>query len=483
MTPLVRGIAKNSLAMASVQVTSQVSTLVLAMVLSRSLGSDYTIYTSAFSIAAVLFLLSDFGLNFKMVIDVAPQRETAGRHLTTTLVARALLGVIAIVLTLAFVLFQSMPAQVAFAFIIIALATACSWIAQTFASLFTAFERMYYVLMTSMVERIFTVSLCIILALGGFGLEAIIMVVLAGSVVYVVLSYLICTRFIARPTKEFTLRLVWKELKEAVPYAITTALNSTMYAMNGFLLLIIIWGLHGMEAGTLANTEFYIAFNLVVALIAIPSVFRTALLPVITRLYYSSPELTRYAQQKVAKYMFALGLPLTLGGMILSNDIIGLLFPNYPSSAAVLCLLLPVLAISYFGTGHGTVLASAKLMPLNTFSAVVGAVINLLFCLVAIPYFGALGAALAFTVATFVTNGITYYYMSKRLFKLDLADILLRPTLAGVGMVVILLLVSGVGLFISLAVGTISYFILLYLLGAIDQEDNDIIKKVLGRGA
>jgi O-antigen/teichoic acid export membrane protein len=238
-----------------------------------------------------------------------------------------------------------------------------------------------------------------------------------------------------------------------------------------------------MEAGTLANTEFYIAFNLVVALIAIPSVFRTALLPVITRLYYSSPELTRYAQQKVAKYMFALGLPLTLGGMILSNDIIGLLFPNYPSSAAVLCLLLPVLAISYFGTGHGTVLASAKLMPLNTFSAVVGAVINLLFCLVAIPYFGALGAALAFTVATFVTNGITYYYMSKRLFKLDLADILLRPTLAGVGMVVILLLVSGVGLFISLAVGTISYFILLYLLGAIDQEDNDIIKKVLGRGA
>ncbi|MGE5379256.1 MAG: polysaccharide biosynthesis C-terminal domain-containing protein [Candidatus Saccharibacteria bacterium] len=483
MVGIVRGVAKNSLAMGLVQVLSQISTLILAMVLSRSLGPDYTIYTSAFSVATVLFLLSDFGLGFKMVIDIAPKKELASRQLALTVAARGLLGGVALLLTLAFVLLQNLPATVAFAFLIVALSTACSWIAQTFASLFTAFERMHYVLMTSMVERIFTVSICIVLALQGFGLEAILIVVLAGSVLYVVLSYIICAKLIAKPAWDVSFSKIWAELKEAIPYAITTALNSTMYAMNGFLLLMIVWSLHGLEAGTFANTEFYIAFNLVVALIAIPSVFRTALLPVITRLFYSSPELTRHAQQKVAKYMFSLGLPLTLGGIVLSNEIIGLLFPNYPNSAAVLCVLLPVLAISYFGTGQGTVLASAKLMPLNTFSAVVGAAVNLLCCLAAIPYLGALGAALAFTVATFVTNGITYYYMTKRLFKLDLSEILLRPTLAGVGMVAILILISGTDLLISLAVGAASYFALLYLLGAIDQEDTDIINKVLGKGA
>ncbi len=187
------------------------------------------------------------------------------------------------------------------------------------------------------------------------------------------LSYIVCTRLIVRPAKGAYLRGVKEELKDAVPYAINMALINTLYALNGFLLLAIIWGMYGLEAGTLANTEFYIAFNLVVSLIAIPTMFKTALLPVITRLYHSSQEMTRHAQQKVMKYMFSLGLPLTLGGIILADKIIGLLFPNYPESALVLRVLLPVLAISYFGTGTGAVLASAKMMPLNTVSAALGA--------------------------------------------------------------------------------------------------------------
>ena len=37
--------------------------------------------------------------------------------------------------------------------------------------MFTAYERMYYVLMTSLVERAFTVTLAIVLVLMGFGLK------------------------------------------------------------------------------------------------------------------------------------------------------------------------------------------------------------------------------------------------------------------------------------------------------------------------
>jgi O-antigen/teichoic acid export membrane protein len=210
--------------------------------------------------------------------------------------------------------------------------------------------------------------------------------------------------------------------------------------------------------------------------------FKTALLPVITRMYHSSIEMTRHAQQKVIKYMFSLGVPLTLGGMVLADKIILLLFPNYPQSAAVLRVLLPVLAISYFGTGQGAVLASAKLMRLNTVSAVAGAGVNVAVCLLLIPVFGASGAALAFTLCVLTTNIITYYYLTRRLFRLDLAEILLRPVLAGAGMVFVLLLVPGADLFISLAIGAVTYFALLYLLGAIDQEDTEIFLKVLKKG-
>ncbi len=480
---LVRSVAKNSLALGLVQIFGQISTLILAMVLSRSLGVDYTIYTSAFSVASVLFILSDFGLGYKMVIDVAPDHASAGRRLNTTLVLRGILGAVALVLTLGLVLFQQMPTMVALAFLIIGLSTACGWIASTFASMFTAFEKMYYVLMTSLVERAFTVTLSIALVLLGSGLETVLLVVLAGSVLNVVLSYLVCTRLIVRPAKGVDMRVVKEQLKDAVPYAVNIALINTLYALNGFLLLTIIWSMYGLEAGTLANTEFYIAFNLVVSLIAIPTVLKTALLPVISRLYRSSKEMTRHAQQKVMKYMFALGLPLTLGGIVLADKIIGLLFPNYPESALVLQVLLPVLAISYFGSGSGSVLASAKMMRLNTISAAAGAGVNLAACLALIPALGAAGAALAFTFSVLTTNIITYYYLTRRLFPLDLMEILLRPCLAGVGMVLILLLVPGVDVFVSLAIGAGSYFALLYVLGAIDQDDTELFRKVLKKGA
>ncbi|MBI0583031.1 MAG: flippase [Methanomassiliicoccus sp.] len=475
--------AKNSMAMAIVQFTGQVSTLILAMVLSRSLGDDYTTYTAAFSIAALLFLIADLGLGVKLVIDVAQERSTASSKLTSVLFIRGTMGIVAILLTLTIVVIQDLPSDVAFAYMIIALSTGLGWIAQTFTSMFTAYERMHYVLMTSLVERAFTVSISIALVLLGYGLEVVVMVVLVGSMLYVILSYTVCSRLIVKPSRKISLAQVKEELKGSAPFAINIALVSTLYAVNGFLLLSIVWGMDGLEAGQLANTQFYIAFNLVVSLIAVPTVFRTALLPVIARLFGSSKEMTKLAQQKVMKYMYTIGLPMTLGGMVLADQIIALLFPNYPESATVLRVLLPVLAISYFGTGQGSLLAAAKLMHLSTISSAAGAATNLVLCFLAIPVLGPVGAALAFTVATLVTNLISHHYMSKRVVKLKVSEIIVRPTLAGLGMTAVLLLLPWDNLFLSIVIGVAVYFILLIALKAVDQDDIDIFRKAVNRKA
>jgi len=253
--------------------------------------------------------------------------------------------------------------------------------------------------------------------------------------------------------------------------------------LNGFLVLTMVMGMYGLDAGELANTEFSVAFNLVVSLIAIPTVFRMALLPTISRLYHSSMDLAKLTQQKVMKYMFALGLPLTVGGFILSDKIIALFFPNYPASAAVFRVLIPVIAIAFFGTGMTSVLASAKLMRLNTISTVIGAAVNLLLCIALIPLTGAAGAAFAFTVSTFATNLISLYYLEKRIFKVDLADIVVRPMMAAVGMAAVLLLIPQADFFVSLVVGAGTYFILLFAVKTFGRDDTDIFKKVLNKGA
>lgn len=469
--------------MGMVQFISQLSTLVLAMVLSVKLVDDYPTYTSAFSVATVLFLIADLGLGTKMVIDVAQNRDIAGKKLSSILVIRGTLGVVAVILTLGFVLVSNLPTDVAFAYLIIALSNLLGWIAQTFTSMFTAFEKMYYVFMTYLVERMFTVSTAIALVVTGHGLGTVVMVVLAGSLLYVILSYAVCSRLIVRPSREIGLKDIKADLKGATPFAINVALVSTLYSINGFLLLSIIGGLDGLSAGQAANNQFVVAFNLVAALIAVPTVFRTALLPVIARLFGSSKEMTKLAQQKIMKYMYSLGLPMTLGGIILAHQIIGLLFPDRPESAIVLQILLPVLAISYFGTGQGSLLAAANLMHLSTISSVAGAAVNLLICFLTIPAWGALGAALAFTVATLVTNVISHYFMSRRVVHLKVSDIILRPTLAGLGMAFVLIMLPWNNLVLSMIVGAAAYFVLLFVLKAVDQEDLEIFRKALKKGA
>lgn len=178
---LVRNVAKNTLAMGSVQILSQISTFILSIFLARYLGSqNYGTYTLAFSLATLIFIIADFNLGFQMVVEVAPNKEIAPQRLINTLLLRVILGGVALLVTLVVVLVGNQPAEVSYAIIIIALATAFNWLYQAFAAMYTTFEKMHLVLYTSIVERSFTVTTAIVLIVLGFGLEAVVLVVLAG---------------------------------------------------------------------------------------------------------------------------------------------------------------------------------------------------------------------------------------------------------------------------------------------------------------
>jgi O-antigen/teichoic acid export membrane protein len=348
--------------------------------------------------------------------------------------------------------------------------------------MFTAFEKMYYVFLTYLVERMFTIPISIALILMGYGLETVVMVVLTGAILYVFLSYTVCSKLIVKPSRRVSLKDMKSDLRASAPFAINVGLVSTLYSVNGFLLITIVAQQEGFDAGQAAGNIFTVAFGLVAALIAVPTVFRSALLPVITRLFGTSKEMTKLAQQKIMKYMYSLGLPMTLGGIVLAPQIIGLLYSDRPGSIVILQILLPVLAISYFGTGQGSLLAAANLMRLSTVSSMAGAAANLVICFVAIPIWGAAGAALAFTIATLIMNIVSHYYMSKRVVHLKVSEIIVRPTLAGLGMTAVLLLLPWDNLFISLAIGAVTYFVLLYILKAVDHEDIEIFRKALNKG-
>lgn len=483
---LVRNVTKNALAMASVQFISLVSTLVLSIVLAKYLGKElYGTYTLAFSLATLIFFIADFNLGFQLVVEVAPNKEIASKRLTSTLLLRAILGTVALVVTFAVALLENMPANVIYAIMIIAIATAFNWLYQTFTSMYTAFEKMHFVLLTSVVERMFTVTTAVVLVILGFGLETVVLVVLAGSMLQFLLAYLVCSRFIVKPVRTLSVAESALQLKRAVPYALADLAINSLYSVNAVLVFTLIaWSGSGTAAAQAATGMYNISFSMVTAMVALPTILIVALIPVISRMYKSSKEMTQMTQQKVMKYMFSLGLPIAVGGVILADRIITLFYgTQYSPAITVFQILIPAVAISFFDSGMASVLASAKKVRLITIANVMGALANIVLCFALIPYFHEVGAALAFTLAYLLLVVMTFFFLTRNVFKVNLVDIMFRPSMAAFGMAVVLLLMPWHDLFISLGVGIAIYFGLLFLIKGINQEDRDILVKIWKKGA
>lgn len=481
---LVRNVARNSLALGTVQIAGQISTFILSIFLASHLPDQYGTYTYAFSLSALVFILVDFGLGFQMVVEVAPDHRKASQHLTNTIFLRGILGVAALAIMLIIVAVDRPPAVVTFAIMIIALSTAFNWITMTFNSILTAFESMHYVMYTNLVERVFTVSTAILMLVMGFGLEVVVLVVLAGSILNVALSYLITTKYVCVPARKVNVGEAFRQLRRATPYATAGVLQTSLYSLNA----VLVWQIIVRAGGTLneaseATGYYNLAFNMVVVLVSVPTVLMNALLPVISRLYHSSTDLAKLTQQKTMKYMFALGLPITVGGLFLAEDIVLLFYPEvFLPAAEVFRVLIISVAVSFFGVGIGSVLASASLIRLNTLASGAGALVNVVLCLILIPMFREVGAAIAFTAAFFSISITALYFMNTRVFKVNLADILLKPLVAVSGMALVLLALPDLGLFLSIGLGAVVYFALLFAVRAIDKEDRDILARILDKG-
>jgi O-antigen/teichoic acid export membrane protein len=233
-----------------------------------------------------------------MVVEVAPNKALAPQHLTNTLFLRAILGTVALVLTFIIVVAERQPAVVSYAIMIIAFATAFNWLNQAFNAMYTSFERMHLTLLTSIIERLFTVTVAIVLVVIGFGLDVVAMVVLAGSILQFVLGYLVCSRLVVRPARRPDLGQARRQLKAAVPYSLMNVFITSLYSINAVLVqLIIVWSGGGHSAALTATGMYNLSFNMVTALIAIPNVLIISLLPVISRMYRNSVAETQLMQQ------------------------------------------------------------------------------------------------------------------------------------------------------------------------------------------
>jgi O-antigen/teichoic acid export membrane protein len=142
------------------------------------------------------------------------------------------------------------------------------------------------------------------------------------------------------------------------------------------------------------------AYKLVFIWSIVPTCYMSVALPILSRLYAEGS--TRFANViiKSLKYLMAVALPLALAIMVLGDRVIRSIYgADFSASISVLRMLGWLLVPLFLNNVLYRVLISGNRQSWTLRVTLLGLIINILLCLVLVPTYGAVGAALANLIA------------------------------------------------------------------------------------
>jgi O-antigen/teichoic acid export membrane protein len=178
----------------------------------------------------------------------------------------------------------------------------------------------------------------------------------------------------------------------AWPFAASAALG--MFMLNTDILMLG-WFRGAEEVG------FYSAGNRIVQLLyTIPSILTISVLPTFTRLAFSHREKMRYALENTITTLFLFSIPMGIGGVILGDKIIDLVFGStYLPATLSFRILMLTLMIDFSALVLSNAVFAFNQQKKLTINTAIGASINVFGDIIFVPLFGMTGSALVTLVA------------------------------------------------------------------------------------
>jgi len=472
----VKRIAKNTLVLTAADIISKILSFVLVVYIARYLGDvGFGKYSFAFAFCSLFLILSDLGLGTVLIRDVARDKSAAGKYLGNAAVIRFFLSLLTFVLICIVISLMHYPRDTTMAVYIVGLSLMVGSFSGIFGSVFRAFERMEYNALLATLEKILIVSLGIYVLFSGRGLIALVSVFLVGSIFGVITNVSVTFQKFVRPKFEIDLKF-WKWLIwQSFPFALAGIFISIYFYIDSVMLSVM--------QGDAVVGWYNAAYNLLSALIFIPSIFMIAVFPVICGFFKTSKDSLRIAYEKSSKYLFTIALPIVVGTVILAENIIYFIYGDVFSHSifALQILIWTFLFISVNGVLYyllGAINRQVTIMKVTAACAGVNVALNLIL----IPKLSLIGASIA-TVATEVVLFVCYFYaVSASVCTLQLHKIAFKPIIAASVMGVCVYYLKELNIFLVVVLGAVIYFALLYALRAFTDEDLDLFRQALLKG-
>ncbi len=221
-----------------------------------------------------------------------------------------------------------------------------------------------------------------------------------------------------------------------------------------------------------AEVGFFSAgFKIVVMLLIIERVFHYVFFPIISKQYVHTPEKLQTSFSFLTRLLFAITIPVTIGGLVLAPEIINFIYGiGYEEAISIFRILLLYLLITPVNTifGYGLVAVDQERRFFKVIT--ITAFINLVLIIILGIHFRGQGAA----AALFVSEMIGIVLMNRELRRFVTFKSLkyvTKPLISSVIMGVILLILPQWHIIFAIILGMLIYMIVFYVLRGFSKEE------------
>lgn len=235
----------------------------------------------------------------------------------------------------------------------------------------------------------------------------------------------------------------------------------------------------GIVVSVTAAGVFSAAGRLVFFLLVFDRLIASLLLPAIVRYKKFSQEQLIPMLALVQKFVLILAAPLCIGGVVLADEVVRIIYgPAFIDAAPVLKVLVwyffftiasSVYTLGLLGIGQEKIYGRCMMQ---------GSLVQVTTTLVGTIFLGTVGAALGFVIGEAFLFWLMYSSFSK-FHRFDLVTLVVKPFFAAVGMGVMLIPMLSYGLMLTIPLGACIFAALLLAIKGLTREDFAMVRTKL----
>lgn len=426
----------------------------------RALGaSEYGVFSYALGASSFFMIFSDIGISAILGREVAKKPEEGEKYFATVFTLKAIL----LIFSAALIIFAApiiiKIEKAALLMPLVALLMIFDGLRELANSFFNGKEKME---LGAYITLVVNIGVTLFGFVGLYFAPTSIMLLqiyVAGSFLGFLMTFYFLRKEYLGVIKNFSKKLIRPVTEAAWPIAVGGLVGSFMFNVD---VLMMGWWRTSAEIG------FFSAAQKIVGILYIfGGLLATAVSPAFFRIIYEgNRERISIATTKIMSIVLLAALPMAVGGIILREQIINLVFgSNYASSVPIFMILISSLLVIYpFSILNNIVFAynkQAKMLGYTIIATLTNVALN--FSL--IPKFGAVGAAIA-TVAANALNVFFLWRIVKSLNNFTILSDLKRIFIAVVGMAIMVFLLKYAGLMviINIVISGVFYLFSLYFI-------------------